>query len=138
MQETIVIYTHPDCGYSDAARDEFVQNDILFREIDLSVTPEAWQEVERLTGGGTHYPGHRGGSAGDRGIPRCWLNLLGTEAVSLLDTDGKEKRMSTEVLKVPEVGQLAPDFTLPPLDGGKVSLHDYRGKKVIVFMWTSW
>ena len=64
--------------------------------------------------------------------------LLGTEAVSLLDTDGKEKRMSTEVLKVPKVGQLAPDFTLPTLDGGKVSLSDYRGKKVVVFMWASW
>ena len=51
LQETIVIYTHPDCGYSDAARAEFLQNDISFREIDLSVTPEAWLEVERLTGG---------------------------------------------------------------------------------------
>ena len=51
MQEIIVMYTHPDCGSSDAARDEFLQNDIPFREIDLSVTPEAWEEVERLTGG---------------------------------------------------------------------------------------
>ena len=51
MQETIVIYTHPDCSYSDAARNEFLQSDIPFREIDLSVTPEAWQVVERLTGG---------------------------------------------------------------------------------------
>ena len=51
MQDTIVIYTHPDCGYSSAAKDEFLQNDISFREIDLSTTPEAWQEVERLTGG---------------------------------------------------------------------------------------
>ena len=46
--------------------------------------------------------------------------------------------MATEVLKVPQIGQLAPDFTLPTLDGEKVSLHDYRGKKVIVFMWASW
>ena len=66
------------------------------------------------------------------------MNLLGTEAVSLLDRDGKEKWMSTEVLKVPQVGQLAPDFTLPALDGGEISLRDYRGKKVIVFMWASW
>ena len=51
MQETIVMYTHPDCSYSDAARDELLQNDISFREVDLNVTPEAWQEVERLTGG---------------------------------------------------------------------------------------
>jgi glutaredoxin len=45
------MYTHPDCSYSDDARNEFLQNDIPFREIDLSVTPEAWEEVERLTGG---------------------------------------------------------------------------------------
>ncbi|MBI2856496.1 MAG: redoxin domain-containing protein [Chloroflexi bacterium] len=46
--------------------------------------------------------------------------------------------MSTEVLKVPQVGQLAPDFTLKTLDGGTVSLTDYRGKKLGVFMWASW
>ena len=51
LQDTIVIYTHPDCSYSDAARDEFLQNYIPFREIALSVTPEAWEEVERLPGG---------------------------------------------------------------------------------------
>ncbi len=51
MQETIVIYTHPDCGYSASARDVLLQSEVPFREVDLSVTPEAWQEVERLTGG---------------------------------------------------------------------------------------
>jgi glutaredoxin len=51
LQETIVIYTHPDCHYSAAAKDEFLQNDIPFREIDLSIAPDAWKEVERLTGG---------------------------------------------------------------------------------------
>ena len=51
LQDTIVIYTHPDCDSSSAAKDEFLQNDIPFKEIDLSITPEAWQEVERLTGG---------------------------------------------------------------------------------------
>ena len=35
LQDTIVIYTHPDCGYSAAAKDEFLQSDIPFREIDL-------------------------------------------------------------------------------------------------------
>ena len=51
LEETIVIYTHPDCGYSTTAKNELLQLDIPFREVDLSVTPEAWQEVERLTGG---------------------------------------------------------------------------------------
>jgi hypothetical protein len=63
------------------------------------------------------------------------MNLLGTEAVSLLSTCLHRCR---EVLKVPRTGQLAPDFTLPTLDWGSVSLSDYRGKKVIVFMWASW
>lgn len=51
LQETVVIYTHPDCGYSARAKNELLQLDIQFREVDLSETPEAWQEVERLTGG---------------------------------------------------------------------------------------
>ena len=51
MQDTIVIYTHPDCSYSSAVKDEFTESDIPFTEIDLSLNPKAWQEVERLTGG---------------------------------------------------------------------------------------
>ena len=51
MNDTVVIYTHPDCGYSTSARDELIQNEIEFTEIDLSVNPDAWAEVERLTGG---------------------------------------------------------------------------------------
>ena len=51
MSDTLVLYTHPDCGYSVKARDELVQNEIKFTEIDLSKSPEAWVDVERLTGG---------------------------------------------------------------------------------------
>ena len=36
------------------------------------------------------------------------------------------------------VGDEAPDFTLRSLDGRDVSLSDYRGKKLVVFMWASW
>lgn len=51
VSDAIVIYTHPDCGYSARARDELVQNEVEFTEVDLSVSPELWVEVERLTGG---------------------------------------------------------------------------------------
>ena len=56
MSDTLVFYTHPDCSYSASARDEFVQNEIEFTEIDLSISPEAWAEVERLTGGDRTTP----------------------------------------------------------------------------------
>jgi hypothetical protein len=32
----------------------------------------------------------------------------------------------------------APDFTLPDLDGKLHSLHEHRGKKVLVVSWASW
>ena len=35
-------------------------------------------------------------------------------------------------------GVPAPDFELPSLTGGPVRLSDYRGKKVVLFMWASW
>ena len=34
-----------------------------------------------------------------------------------------------------EVGTRAPDFTLPDKDGNPVSLHDYAGKKVVLYFY---
>jgi peroxiredoxin len=36
------------------------------------------------------------------------------------------------------VGDLAPDFTLPGVDGGQQSLSAFRGRWVILFTWGSW
>ncbi|MBK5290471.1 MAG: redoxin domain-containing protein [Acidobacteriia bacterium] len=36
---------------------------------------------------------------------------------------------------VPQVGQAAPDFTLPSQDGGKISLHDFKGKWVVLYFY---
>ena len=35
-------------------------------------------------------------------------------------------------------GDTAPDFELPSLSGGSARLSDYRGRKVVLFMWASW
>ena len=37
------------------------------------------------------------------------------------------------------VGQIAPDFTVPALDG-KTSYHlsDFLGRRVLIFNWASW
>ena len=46
--------------------------------------------------------------------------------------------MTAPTLSVVGVGDEAPDFSLPALDGRKVRLSDYAGSKVILFMWASW
>jgi peroxiredoxin len=35
-------------------------------------------------------------------------------------------------------GDLAPDFSLPGVDGGQYSLKALRGRWVILFTWGSW
>jgi peroxiredoxin Q/BCP len=41
----------------------------------------------------------------------------------------------TLLAATPQVGQMAPDFTLPSQDGSKVSLHDFRGKWVVLYFY---
>ena len=36
---------------------------------------------------------------------------------------------------VPQVGQTAPDFTLSSQDGSKISLHDFKGKWVVLYFY---
>lgn len=38
----------------------------------------------------------------------------------------------------PKVGEPAPDFTLPDVDGNVVRLSDFRGKTVVMNFWATW
>ena len=48
---TITIYTHPDCSYSTAQKEDFIEQGTEFHEIDVSLHPEAVPDLEKLTGG---------------------------------------------------------------------------------------
>jgi peroxiredoxin len=38
-----------------------------------------------------------------------------------------------------KVGEPAPDFAVPSLDGEKtIRLSDFRGRRVLIFTWASW
>lgn len=44
----------------------------------------------------------------------------------------------TDTTTRPGIGDAAPDVALPTLDGSTVRLSDYRGRRLLIFMWASW
>ena len=51
MAEALLVYTHPDCSYSNALKAELDSEGRAYDEVDLSRKPEAWSDLEKLTGG---------------------------------------------------------------------------------------
>ena len=51
MADTITLYTHPDCSYSEALKTELDDLEVGYVESDLSLDPAKWAAVEELTGG---------------------------------------------------------------------------------------
>ena len=47
----LVIYTRPDCTYSDALLHDLRKDGVEYRQVDLEEHPEFVGELERLTGG---------------------------------------------------------------------------------------
>ena len=45
---------------------------------------------------------------------------------------------SSELAPTPEIGRLAPSFTLVDLEGNQVALSDFRGKTVFLNFWATW
>ena len=56
MNDTIFLYTRPDCTYSDALKSDLNDQSIDFEEIDLSINPEKIPDLEKLTGGERNTP----------------------------------------------------------------------------------
>ena len=50
-EPAIVMYTHPSCAFSAAAKADYRKRQIEFVEIDLSLQPDEIPGLERLTGG---------------------------------------------------------------------------------------
>jgi len=65
-------------------------------------------------------------------ITICWFLTLSAHADPL-------QSLANELgMQQPKVSKPAPDFTLPALDGKKVSLSSYRGKLVLLHFWATW
>jgi peroxiredoxin len=65
-------------------------------------------------------------------IPNRWMNLLISIIIllSLVFSGGCTEK------PVVQVGDIAQDFTLPSLDGPKITLSSFKGKNVFIFFWT--
>ena len=47
----ITLYTHPDCNYSNALKDELDNRGETYKEINLALNPEEWSSLVELTSG---------------------------------------------------------------------------------------
>lgn len=63
-----------------------------------------------------------------------WVLSPGPKPTASNDTESATADLGV----APEVGALAPSFTLPTLDGEEVSLADYEGQPLILDFWASW
>jgi len=74
-------------------------------------------------------------------VYRGWMMLAAASllvlGVFLVIVQGRGSKVAPEVR--PERGYLAPDFTLPNLDGQMVRLSDFRGNKAVLLnFWATW
>lgn len=50
-ESTIILYTHPDCAFSAAAKMDFRRSKVAYTEIDVAKQPEKIEELLGLTNG---------------------------------------------------------------------------------------
>jgi peroxiredoxin/tetratricopeptide (TPR) repeat protein len=61
-----------------------------------------------------------------------------TAAASAPSAGANPRFVDSSPVSAPQVGSLAPDFSLPTADGGSIKLSDLRGKVVVVNFFATW
>ena len=74
---------------------------------------------------------------GDKARNGAFGNILNRQIEMFAKARAREEAMQQAQEKVKE-GVEAPDFTLPTIDGGQLTLSSLRGKYVIIDFWGSW
>ncbi len=80
---------------------------------------------------------------------RTWIVSLGAAALigvvfysyaaeSSTSSNAESAAAAKTVREAPEIGAYAPDFALTGMDGQAYSLHQFRGKPVVLNFWASW
>jgi peroxiredoxin len=77
----------------------------------------------------------------DAALPGLDASAGPAQDLTIPSLDGTNTDASAAVINAPvglKVGQRAPDFSAQLLDGGTVSLSDYRGQVVLLNFWATW
>jgi cytochrome c biogenesis protein CcmG, thiol:disulfide interchange protein DsbE len=65
------------------------------------------------------------------------LALLGTGWIAY-SREPVDREAASALTEAPLAGYLAPNFTLPTIEGATFSLSDYRGRPVVLNFWATW
>jgi hypothetical protein len=70
-------------------------------------------------------------------VPSAWWSTLQT--VHRGSGTMRGSMASPHTFSVPKIGDRMPDVVLPSVDESRaIRLSDFRGRRVLVFMWASW
>ncbi|MBW8050998.1 MAG: redoxin domain-containing protein [Cytophagales bacterium] len=133
----------------DLTDEELLRGDMLQQKVDVYlvqfIEKEKWKDetdnILNLAKGGS-----KSREAIYSGLVNIYRNVEEDYARKLAKTYCSEYPKSAIAKKVlaslpkgqPEVGEVAPEITLPDLDGKMVSLSSTRGKVVLLDFWASW
>jgi len=76
--------------------------------------------------------------AGVQGMKMTLVPDKGPGGSAGTGADGSTPEMTADENSTPLNGKIAPGFTLPDLNGNKVSLSSYKGRPLVVDFWATW